>query len=319
MDKNNQGMSIQSIVSFFQEEGFQAKLVHGEERSWIESAMLGMKFRMYLYSPIREEGETRYQNFMLDAGRIFGLATKINNLIDLCNSFNAEYRFLKTYVMIENGGGFVCLQLDEVFGENGREKLVDTFGFYQRGIELFTDRIIRSSAFNGDKVTEKHNEAITCLSNTNINPEKGIALYREAANGGFAGSQNNLGDLYENGRWVPSSKIYAAYWYARSAERGEPTAYLSLASLLAENACDQEMLLEAMKFAILALNELPDGERKTSAMQVYRTIEGRLTEEQVSDAMKLSESWMPLFMERRRMNEAAGLEGYQTKQVQLLN
>jgi len=319
MDKNNQGLSAQSITSFFQEEGYQAKLVHGEERSWIESATLGMKFRIYIYSPIREDGETLYQNFMFDAGHMFTLATRVDHVMDLCNRFNAEFRFLKAFVITENGGGYVCLQLDEMFGAYGREKLVHSFGFYQRGLELFIERIIRSSAFQGDKVADKHNAAIACMSGSDMAPERGVALYREAAHEGFAGSQNNLGDLYETGKWVPSSSLLAAYWYARSAERGEPTAYLSLATLLEANACDEEMLVEAMKFAILAVNELPEGKRKNTATNTFNSLEERLSEERISEANMLSESWVPLYNERRRMSEMASLEAHETKKVQLLN
>ena len=319
MDKNNKGIAIQSIINFLQDEGYKAKLVHGKERSWIESAMIGVKFRLYLYTPSCIDGETVYDNFMFDAGYLFGLNINVDKLTDLCNSFNAEYRFLKTYVTLEESGGFVCLQLDGTFGEYSIDRLTFIFNFYQQGIELFHERIIKSAIFRGDKVTDKHNEAIGYLIGSNKNPDKGLVLYREAANEGFAGSQNNLGDLYEVGKWLPSSKLYAAYWYARSAERGEPTAYLSLANLLSENACDENMLIEAMKYAILAFDELPEGERKSSARATYKNIEAKLTEEQISDAMQLSEKWMPLYFERRRMNESASLEGHQVKEIQLLN
>jgi len=62
--------------------------------------------------------------------------------------------------------------------------------------------------------------------------EDAARLYRQSADLGFAGAQNNLGDMYEAGQGVPKSEKAAIHWYTRAAERGEPTAYLSLASLL---------------------------------------------------------------------------------------
>ena len=82
--------------------------------------------------------------------------------------------------------------------------------------------------------------------------EEVAKLYRASADLGFAGAQNNLGDLYESGEGVPQNQKVAIYWYTRAAERGEPTAYFSLASLLSEGSNDTEILAESMKFATLA-------------------------------------------------------------------
>jgi TPR repeat protein len=96
-----------------------------------------------------------------------------------------------------------------------------------------------------------------------------VRLYWHSAQAGFAGAQNNLGDLYELGKGVPASEGFAIYWYARAAERGEPTAYFSLATILAKGNPDSGQLVEAMKFAILAVEKLP-GKKNRQRAQVAK-------------------------------------------------
>lgn len=123
------------------------------------------------------------------------------------------------------------------------------------------------------------------------------SLYRKSANDGFAGAQNNLGDLYESGRGVPKNTKSAVYWYTRAAERGEPTAYLSLATFLSEGDADVDTLVEALKFAYLAVAQLPIGKNKKAATAAALDIESRLPKEKVSVAKLLAKNWEPLYQE----------------------
>lgn len=130
-----------------------------------------------------------------------------------------------------------------------------------------------------------------------------VRLYRESAADGFAGAQNNLGDLYELGEGVKRNDKFATYLYTRAAERGEPTAYLSLATFLIEGAEDAAILIEALKFALLAERHLPDGQNKNTASTAIRHIAVRLSADQRRTAAELAASWRPLYQERYLMSD----------------
>ena len=130
-----------------------------------------------------------------------------------------------------------------------------------------------------------------------------VRLYRESAEDGFAGALNNLGDLYESGEGVRRNEKFAAYLYARAAERGEPTAYLSLATFLSENTDDEHILVDALKFAFLAYAGLPQGRNKQTAAEAIRSISASLGASQRKKALDLAESWRPLYQERYLMSD----------------
>ena len=130
-----------------------------------------------------------------------------------------------------------------------------------------------------------------------------VKLYRESAQMGFAGAQNNLGDKYENGLGVPKDPIMAAYWYTRAAERGEPTAYLSLASLLYESSKEPEVLIEAGKFAQLAANTLPPGRNKGEAEKLVNALTNILSDADKYRVLFLVKRWAPLNQERYLMGD----------------
>ena len=318
MSETTCGVSAEAIAAFFQEEGYQAKIRKVEDRTWIESGADGLKFRLYLYGPTKMGEETIYRNFMFDTGYCISLATRVDLLTGHCNRFNHEYRFFKTFVTTDDEGGYVGLQMDETSGW-GVEGIKFAFDFFLRGIKIFRDKIVETPAFYGDEAVPKHNEALQCLKGNAGEADKAVELYREASKEGFAGSQNNLGDLYEKGVWVVESPVFASYWYSRAAERGEPTAYLSLAGLLLDHAKDDAMLIEAMTFAILAFNRLPEGSNQVAAMSAIKQLEDKLSEEQISQAKEQADNWAPLYQERRLMTDPQAFSEQGAPDLRLLN
>lgn len=135
------------------------------------------------------------------------------------------------------------------------------------------------------------------------NPTEAARLYRLAGEEGFAGSQNNLGDLYETGEGVKANDKFAIYWYTRSAERGEPTAYLSLSSLLPIGTSDKDILVEALKYGILATKYLPNGKNKASAQANVKKISAQLSKEDKDHAVDLAAKWEPLYQEKYLMSD----------------
>ena len=318
MSSDLQGVSCEAVAGFLQEEGYRAK-IHNDARTWIESGLVGLKFRIYFYSPFEIEGDTFYRNYMFDAGYAISLGSKVERLAVLCNEFNAEYRFLKAFIVPQEDGGYVALQMDESVSQAGLDGVKNAFDFYRRGIEVFQKKVIETPAYYGDNAPKDHNDALQCLKDPAPDPEKAISLYYKAAQVGFAGSQNNLGDLYEQGRELPLSDVCATYWYVRAAERGEPTAYLSLASLLERAAVDTYTLIEAMKYSLLALKHLPGENNKEKAQKASQKIEERLSEAQIAAAKSLADNWEPLFQERRLMGDTDDSDISKVNNTSLLN
>ncbi|NBQ53291.1 MAG: hypothetical protein EBU49_06910 [Proteobacteria bacterium] len=121
---------------------------------------------------------------------------------------------------------------------------------------------------------------------------------------GYAGAQNNLGDLYETGLGVHKNDKLAVYWYTRSAERGEPTAFLSLASFLAQGSDDAEALVEAAKYAALAFTYLPEGRNKNSASLLIESLSKKLGQADKQRVLELVKLWSPLYQEEHLMGDS---------------
>ena len=129
-----------------------------------------------------------------------------------------------------------------------------------------------------------------------------LRLYQLSADEGFAGAQNNLGDMYERADGVPEDLAAAAYWYTRAAERGEPTAYLSLSTLL-DASKDERVLVEALKYALLAVDKLPDGINKATAQRTADKLLKQLPQAAIAKAKALVGTWDPLYQERYLMSD----------------
>lgn len=135
-------------------------------------------------------------------------------------------------------------------------------------------------------------------------PSDAAKLYRQSAELGFAGAQNNLADVYENGEGLIKSDKAAIYWYTRAAERGEPTAYLSLAHILSDGTEDADLLVESVKYASLAFALLPEGKNKKSAEKLATALSQRLSQADRARALELVNRWMPLHQEQRLMGDS---------------
>jgi hypothetical protein len=133
---------------------------------------------------------------------------------------------------------------------------------------------------------------------------RAAGLYLKSAVAGFAGAQNNLGDLYELGHGVIKNDKLALYWYTRAAERGEPTAYLSLASLLSAGSEDPEVLVEAAKYAVLASTHLPEGRNKENASGLAESLGKKLGVADKTRVLEMINQWAPLYQEVNLMGDA---------------
>ena len=151
---------------------------------------------------------------------------------------------------------------------------------------------------NAQNARDLYLQALLKQWGENPDPAEAFRLYQASADLGFAGAQNNLGDYYERGQVVPQSDVGAVYWYTRAAERGEPTAYLGLASVLGNCEAGDELLIEALKYAVLAKALLPDGGNKDLAIVLDGLIAAKLSGKAQVELRTRILNWEPLMQEK---------------------
>lgn len=130
-------------------------------------------------------------------------------------------------------------------------------------------------------------------------------LAAEVGGIGFAGSQNNLGDMYENGHGLPKSPGDAIYWYVRSAMQGEPTAYLSLGLCFADGVGVQIDPIEAAFWLLLAVRDLHEGSNRNDASEKLTELRKSMLAEQLEQATKRAEVFMPLRQTKYKIGDPA--------------
>ena len=136
---------------------------------------------------------------------------------------------------------------------------------------------------------------------TEVDQDKAIELYKQAAALGFASSQNNLGWAYYTGHGTKQSLTDAIFWLTRSAEQGEPFAYGSLCEIQADTDFLQDNRAEAYKWCQLALRDMPEGSARGASEAAYAKLKPRLTEDDIKAGDRLVKAWQPLWQTRSTM------------------
>jgi len=310
-------ISPETVANVLQEMGYKGKINFGGEQPVVESATNGARFYVNLYLPLENDPSKGYQEVQFDTG--FSVKRDVNTarLLHICNWFNHTYRFAKVCVG-GNQNRYVTLKADIPVTSNDPKWFESYASSFIYIIGTFIDEVIESDIFKGDGCTELFSEAIQLLYGPQCNTPRAIEIYKDCAERGYAGAQNNLGDQYEIGKNLPKSNEFAVYWYARAAERGEPTAYLSLATLFVEHAVNNDMLIEAAKFAILAIEKLPKGWNLKSAENCLDQLKEQLTDVEIEEAAKRAKDWWPLYQEVRLMSDSPRAQvEVETKQLLL--
>ena len=308
----------ETAATILQDKGYRAKVNTGGKFPFIESAANGLKFYVNFLYAKDEDPSNGYDDFQFDTGFGIGWDVNINSLLHVVNAFNHVYRFSKVSIS-GSEQPIITLKFDAHLSGEAEQSFDYYAGFFIHMIGCFVREIIETDVFRGDGCGELHNNAIQFFLGEKRDPEAAIALYRKAAELGYAGSQNNLGDQYELAKFLPKSNEFAIYWYTRAAERGEPTAYLSLATLLSEIAVDDDMLIEAAQFAHLAIEKLPQGFNRNTAQDCLELLKTRLTDDELQKAHDRATRWRPLYQEKRLMSDTPNIFEETCNKPQLLH
>ena len=298
-------LSVRRVVDRLQEGGYKAKVFSRDGRAWIESGAHGLNFEVIFYAgeDLEQPDACKSMAFDLTLGPY--RKRNIDLLSNVCNEFCRKMRYVKAFVINREHDMLVSIQMDTLASGGVSDIFIDdainAFVWFMADFsKLLRDAIDRTHDYSS-----YHTAALDAIWGVEKNPERAFFLYSTAAYGGFAGSQNNLGDMYETGLGCVESEVVAMHWYTRSAERGEPTAYFSISTLLLETKnATPDILITAAQFAILALERLPDGKNKASAQETLAKISEHLSEDQISHARALAEGWKPLFQETGLMGDS---------------
>jgi len=119
----------------------------------------------------------------------------------------------------------------------------------------------------------------------------------QAAEGGDAGSQCNLGILYgngldDNGYAVAGNRPQAVRWLSAAAEQGLPRAQISLAEVHATGPDISGSHITACGWFLLATRGLR-GIHLQRAQSGYERIASRLTPTQIAKARRFARDWTP--------------------------
>lgn len=126
------------------------------------------------------------------------------------------------------------------------------------------------------------------------NQNRALYWYTWSAVSGFAGAQNNLGDMFEKGEGTPPSLGSAIYWYTQAAMQGEPTAYFSLGELFLEGKGVPQNYVTAAIWLSLATRDLPEGVNYESAKKMRDKAFFSLDEKSRNYVLSRVRSFVPL-------------------------
>ena len=126
------------------------------------------------------------------------------------------------------------------------------------------------------------------------NQNRALYWYTWSAVSGFAGAQNNLGDMFEKGEGTPASLGSAIYWYTQAAMQGEPTAYFSLGELFLEGKGVPQNNVTAAIWLSLATRDLPQGVNYESAKKMRDKAFSSLDEKSRNYVLSRVRSFIPL-------------------------
>ncbi len=302
---NRLGVNPQQIASALQDLGYRGLV--DEEWPCVQSAAMGLDFRVTFHDPIEDARDPAFSNYLFDMGSYVSSRAPLGSILARCNAFNRQYRFVRFFAgQNDEGRCFAAVQMDVQADATDHDIIKRNCAMFASAAAILAD-LIRSIESDGDfEALANHGKAVTLIKGSSADRKQACELYWSAAQQGFAGSQNNLGDLYETGNEMPQSQVVAAYWYARAAERGEPTAYLSLATLLASVADDNWTFIEAAKFAHLAVERLHEGSSKAAAQAALDRLVTLLPEGMIDAAKTSADQWEPLFQETQLMSDPPG-------------
>jgi hypothetical protein len=300
-------LTLSEIAEALQSEGYRGKLHLEEGFSYVSSAAGGEAFGIYCYG--RDGNAVRESQTEISGMRFMGIWSQLDDyheleLDSLCNWFNSYTTAAKLYRASDEAGVNLSIETN-VYAPDG----MSASGFVSHALrfinhfELASKSLGQCKKISKREILDRHDRALALIHGPNQDFSEAAALYRENAHLGFAGSQNNFGDLFENGQGVERDLLTAVYWYTRAAERGEHTAYYSLSTVFSQATNNPDALVLAAKYALLASANLPEGNNRKLATLIRDDLQSTLSEALFDYALELAKQFQPMIKERSIMGD----------------
>ena len=315
--------TLSRIAETMQEIGYRGRVVLSPGNSYVQSAANGDTFIIMCFTGRNETITDREQrvDFIRFQGLWGHLVDEVESELDyLCNWFNATYPFAKVFRQNDENGSSLTIEAEvDLYDGMTTATLsayINRFIYY---FEIAHKNLNSCRRINVGEIGDRHNRAVKCIHGVEKDVDEAVLLYRENAHLGYAGSQNNFGDMFEKGVGLPKDTMFAMYWYARASERGEPTAYLSLAEMLSESKGTVDALVMAAMYATLAAEKLPEGINRKSAEMIRERLRGELEDDFFRVSERLAKQYRPLYSERMTLADIPGPVLTKTNPSSLLN
>ena len=119
-----------------------------------------------------------------------------------------------------------------------------------------------------------------------------VQLYRLAAEQGIAGAQFRLGVVYAEGRGVAQDDKESVRWFRLAAEQGDAEAQGGLGLAYSAGRGVPQDFVASHMWMTLAAARLTGATRR-GALKFRDTIAAAMTSEQIAEAHRLAQEWMP--------------------------
>ena len=299
-----------NIAEALRDLGYKGKELVDANVSFIESAASGRSFFVYPHLPDGEFVSAESAEASLVRFRAYW--PQMDDLGEaqadaLCNWFNADQSFTKlfrrtsqtSFGLILEADLYVLDGMSMAAFQNRTEAFITSYEYAMKCLE-------RCTYIDKDEILERHNKAVEILHGAGEDLSEAVKLYRINSHLGYAGSQNNFGDLFEIGEHVEKDELLAIYWYTRASERGEPTAYYSLASIFEQSRDNPDAMVLAAQYAILASENLPEGKNLTAALEIRNTLKEILSSDLFELAEYYASNFKPIYEEKWTLSDSPG-------------
>jgi uncharacterized protein len=126
-----------------------------------------------------------------------------------------------------------------------------------------------------------------------VAPDEAAAWFRKAAAHGYVGAQTVLGIKYVEGRGVPQDSAEAAKLLGKAANKGVTRAQIALGNLYASGQGVSQDIVQAYKWFNLAARYPASKADHDIAVKDSLRIAAQMTTQQIDEAEKLIQAWVP--------------------------
>ena len=125
------------------------------------------------------------------------------------------------------------------------------------------------------------------------NDAEAVKWFRLAAEQGIAGAQANLGLMYFNGQGIRQNYAEAAKWFRLAAEQGHAVAQVLLGTTYADGQDIPQDKVQTLMWLNLGIAHMPPGTQREGVMKMRDMLVAKMAPTQIAHAQELARNWHP--------------------------